>query len=294
MKERRTLNGKKEFILIPLSSYLKLILLFLSVFILNSSGTSGLETGIKRDNGEGRRNISKTTPVTYSYHVTKTYPHDPRAFTQGLAFENGFLYEGTGLYGKSSLRKIVLETGAVVQRFNLPPRLFGEGITIIRDKLIQLTWRSHVGFIYSRDSFKLIRIFQYSTEGWGITYDGKQLIMSDGSEHLYFINPETYEISGKVRVYDDKGFITKLNELEYIKGLIYANVWQSSRIAIIDPLTGQVNGWIELQELVRIAGGNNTTKTLNGIAYDEKSDRLFITGKLWPDIYEIRIAPSAD
>jgi glutamine cyclotransferase len=236
----------------------------------------------------------KTSPIVYSPRIIDKYPHDPKAFTQGLVFENGYLYEGTGLYGKSSLRKTVLESGDVVQRFNLSARLFGEGITIVQDTLIQLTWRSHIGFVYERDSFKLIRIFQYPTEGWGITYDGKQLIMSDGTEHLYFLNPETYEISGKVSVYDDNGLITKLNELEYIKGLIYANVWQSSRIAIIDPLTGQVNGWIDLQELVRSAGGNNTTKTLNGIAYDQESDRLFITGKMWPDIYEIQLARSAD
>jgi glutamine cyclotransferase len=249
---------------------------------------------IEQTKNPGGQDTVETAPVVYSPRIIDKYPHDPKAFTQGLVFENGYLYEGTGLYGKSSLRKTVLESGDVEKRLNLPARLFGEGITIVQDKLIQLTWRSHVGFVYARDSFELIRIFQYSTEGWGITYDGKRLIMSDGTEHLYFINPETYEISGKVRVYDDNGFITKLNELEYIKGLIYANVWQSSRIAIIDPLTGQVNGWIELQELVRIAGGNNTTKTLNGIAYDEKSDRLLITGKMWPDIYEIRIAPSAD
>ena len=198
------------------------------------------------------------------------------------------------MYGASSLRKIVLESGHVQQKLALPSQFFGEGITIVQDTLIQLTWRSHVGFVYARDSFKMIRIFQYSTEGWGITYDGKQLIMSDGTEHLYFYDPEKYVLSGKVRVYDENGFITKLNELEHIKGLIYANVWQSSRVAIIDPLTGKVNGWIELEELVRIAGGNNTTKTLNGIAYDEQSDRLFITGKRWPYLYEIKLVPRTD
>jgi glutamine cyclotransferase len=270
------------------------IFLILALIYVGTGQLFAYESKSEPAKGPGSQNIIKPSPVIYVPRIIKTYPHDPQAFTQGLVFEDGYLYEGTGLYGKSSLRKTVLETGHVEQRLTLPSQLFGEGITIIQDKLIQLTWRSHVGFVYAKDSFKLIRIFQYSTEGWGITYDGKQLIMSDGTEHLCFINPGTYEISGKVRVYDDNGFITKLNELEYIKGLIYANVWQSSRIAIIDPLNGQVNGWIELQELVRIAGGNNTTKTLNGIAYDEKSDRLFITGKMWPDIYEIQIAPSAD
>ncbi|KPK02770.1 MAG: glutamine cyclotransferase, partial [Nitrospira bacterium SG8_35_4] len=220
----------------------------------------------------GSQNTLKKSPVVYVPRIIKTYPHDPRAFTQGLAFANGYLYEGTGLYGASSLRKIALETGHIVQELALPSQFFGEGITIVQDRLIQLTWRSRIGFVYAEDSFKLTRMFQYSTEGWGITHDGRQLIMSDGTEHLYFINPETFEITGKLRVYDDRGFVTKLNELEFLKGQIYANVWQSSRIAIIDPLTGQVNGWIELQEIVRTAGGNNTTKTLNGIAYDGKKD----------------------
>jgi glutamine cyclotransferase len=250
-----------------------------------------------RSEGEaatGRQNTLKTSPVIYEPRIMRTFPHDPRAFTQGLVFDNGYLYEGTGLYGRSSLRKIVLETGDVVQKINLPKQFFGEGITIAQDKIVQLTWRSRIGFVYTRDHFELVSFFRFSTEGWGITYNGKQLIMSDGTEHLYFLDQKTYEISRKVRVHDDSGFVTKLNELEFIKGRIYANIWQSSRIAIIEPLTGQVKGWIELQELVQTAGGNDTTKTLNGIAYDEKSDRLFITGKLWPDIYEIRLSPSMD
>ena len=223
-------------------------------------GSSDEQTAVQ----EGRNTLKKSA-VIYVPRIIKTYPHDPHAFTQGLVFENGYLYEGTGRYGKSWIQKTVLETGHVEQQLSLSSQLFGEGITIVQDTLVQLTWRSRVGFVYAKDSFLLIRVFHYSTEGWGITYDGRQLIMSDGSEHLYFLSPETYEISGTVSVYDDTGIITKLNELEYIKGQIYANVWQSGRIAIIDPLTGQVNGWIDLQDLVRTAGGNNTTKTLNGI-----------------------------
>ena len=264
-------------------------LLFIGIGQLFAYGSSSGQTAIPDS-----QHALKKSPDIYIPRIIKTYPHDPRAFTQGLVFANGYLYEGTGLYGASSLRKVVLESGHVEQKLALPAQFFGEGITIVQDMLIQLTWRSHVGFVYARDSFKLIRMFQYSTEGWGVTYDGRKLIMSDGTEQLYFLNPETYEITGKVSVYDDTGFVTKLNELEFIKGQIYANVWQSSRIAIIDPLTGQVNGWIELQEIVRNAGGNNTAKTLNGIAYDEKRDRLLITGKQWPYLYEIRLIPVKD
>lgn len=250
---------------------------------------SGPPAGLDRP-----QDASVTSPVIHRPGIISTYPHDPGAFTQGLVFEGGYLYEGTGLYGRSSLRKTVLETGNVVQKLDLPDRFFGEGITIVRDGVVQLTWRSRVGFVYARDSLQLVRAFRYSTEGWGITYDGRRLIMSDGTEYLYFLDPETYRMSGKIRVHDDHGFIKRLNELEFIKGRIYANVWQSGRIAVIDPETGRVSAWIELQELVKTAGGDNTTKTLNGIAYDKENDRLFVTGKMWPSIYEIERVPSED
>jgi glutamine cyclotransferase len=269
------------------------IIFFIAALVLIDGGQL-FGYGSKSEAGSGSQNTVTTSPVIYEPRIMRTFPHDPQAFTQGLVFEDGYLYEGTGLYGKSSLRKIELETGDVVQAISLPNQFFGEGITIAQDKVVQLTWRSHIGFVYTLDRFKLLNAFHYATEGWGMTYDGEQFIMSDGTEHLYFLNPETYELSGKVRVYDDSGFVTKLNELEFIKGRIYANVWQSGRIAIIEPQTGEVKGWIELQELVRTAGGNNTTKTLNGIAYDKKSDRLFITGKMWSDIYEIRLSPSVN
>lgn len=219
----------------------------------------------------------------YAYKVINAYPHDKKAFTQGLIFEGGYLYEGTGQYGSSTLRKVELETGKVVQIYKLPPQFFGEGITIYKNQIIQLTWQSHIGFVYDLKSFDLMREFRYSTEGWGITNDGKRLIMSDGTAKLYFLDPETFKQIDQLRVRNAQGLVNMLNELEYIRGEIYANVWQENRIARISPKTGMVLGWIDLGGLCRWNG------VLNGIAYDVESDRLFVTGKLWPYIYEIKL-----
>jgi glutamine cyclotransferase len=232
--------------------------------------------------------LSETIPV-YSYKITNTYPHDSEAFTQGLVAHDGFLYEGTGIRRRSTIRKTELSTGDVLQSHTLPDSLFGEGITIFGNELIQLTWRSGTGFVYDKRRFVLLRTFHYTTEGWGITHDGKRLIMSDGTAVLYFLNPETFAVTGKVTVRDNKGPVTMLNELEYIRGDIYANVWRTHTIAIIDPETGRVRGWIDLEGLSRDAHGDTTLKTLNGIAYDEKTNRLFVTGKLWPKTYEIEL-----
>jgi glutamine cyclotransferase len=219
----------------------------------------------------------------YTYKVIKAYPHDNEAFTQGLVFENGYFYEGTGQYGSSSLRKVELETGNVVQIHRLPLQFFGEGITIYENRIIQLTWQSRLGFIYDKHSFRVLRKFRYPTEGWGITHDGKQLIMSDGTSTLYFLDPETLTQVGTLQVLDAHGPVTNINELEYIKGEIYANVWKKNRIARISPKTGIVVGWIELGGLCKWNG------VLNGIAYDSEHGRLFVTGKLWPYIYEIKL-----
>ncbi len=229
---------------------------------------------------------------SYTYKVVNIFPHDEKAFTQGLVFDEGILYEGTGLNGSSSLRGIKLETGKMLQGLKLPSRFFGEGITVFGNKLIQLTWRSNTGFVYDKSNFKLLGKFHYTTEGWGITHDSRRLIMSDGTAYLYFLHPETYEMTGHIEVTDDNGRVTRLNELEYIRGEIYANVWQTDKIAIIDPETGRVKGWIDLAKLSKLAGGDKALKTLNGIAYDKDTDRLFVTGKLWPNIYEVRIVRS--
>ncbi len=228
-----------------------------------------------------------TTPVSYTYEVVKVYPHDKDAFTQGLVIDEGFLYESTGLYGNSTLRHVELETGNVLQIYALPPELFGEGITVFGDKIIQLTWRSQMGFVYDKHSFELLREFSYPTEGWGITKDDSQLIMSDGTATLYFLDPETFEKVGQVEVYDN-GPVTYLNELEYINGEVYANIWGEEKIAIINPQTGQVKGWIDLTGIYN-QEDRDPNSVLNGIAYDTEGDRLFVTGKMWSQLFQIKV-----
>jgi len=235
---------------------------------------------------------SNSIPV-YSYNIVNTYPHDPHAFTQGLVFEDGFLYEGTGgLYGNSSLRKVELETGNILQIRKLSSEFFGEGITIYGNKVIQLTWQSHVGFVYDKNSLELLQEFNYSTEGWGITHDGQHLIMSDGTSTLHFLDPQTFEEIGQLDVSGDGGPVSRLNELEYVQGKIYANVWQTDRIAIIAPATGRVVGWIDLEGLLTAEDRTEPVDVLNGVAYDADNDRLFVTGKLWPKLFEIELVSS--
>ncbi|MFP3898054.1 MAG: glutaminyl-peptide cyclotransferase [Dehalococcoidia bacterium] len=223
----------------------------------------------------------------YTYTIVNTYPHDPDAFTQGLVFQDGTLYESTGGYAGSTLRRVDLQTGGILQVHELPDELFGEGITIWGNEIVQLTWKSGTGFVYDRRSFELLGEFHYSTEGWGITHDGECLIMSDGTSTLYFLSPETYEEIRQLEVFDNDGPVTRLNELEYIKREIYANVWQTDRIARISPDTGRVTGWIELQGLLTAQDRLEPVDVLNGIAYDSETERLFVTGKLWPKLFEI-------
>jgi glutamine cyclotransferase len=225
----------------------------------------------------------------YTYNITNTYPHDRDAFTEGLIFEDGVLYEGTGLLEQSTLRRVELETGAVLQIRELSDQLFGEGITIYGDKIIQLTWQSNIGFVYDKDSFELLQEFNYSTEGWGITHDGERLIMSDGTSTLHFLDPQTFEEISQLEVFDNDGPVTRLNELEYIQGEIYANVWQTDLVARIAPETGRVIGWIDLRGLLTAEDRLEPVDVLNGIAYDAEADRLFVTGKLWPKLCEIEL-----
>lgn len=232
---------------------------------------------------------SSSAPVT-GYKVIHSYPHDPDAFTQGLVYADGFLYEGTGMFGQSSIRKVDLTTGRVLQKVDLPNAYFGEGIVLWKDKLIELTWQSKIGFVYDRATFKQVGSFTYGREGWGITQDGKKLIMSDGSSTLYFWDPETFKEIGHLDVRDQGDPVNDLNELEYIRGEIYANVWHKDRIARISPSTGRVIGWINLTGLWN--GSDSAQKTLNGIAYDAKQNRLFVTGKLWANLFEIQAIPT--
>jgi len=234
---------------------------------------------------------SPVAPVYYTYTVVNTFPHDRTAFTEGLVYNNGFLYEGTGIPGRSQVRKEDLLTGTVLQSLDLPAPYFGEGITIYGNTIIELTWQSNIGFVYDKATFVQLQTFTYPTEGWGLTHDGKNLIMSDGTATLHFLDPATFAQVGSIDVYDQNGPVTMLNELEYIKGEIYANVWLTNRIAIISPITGHVVGWIDLTGLLSPADIVFPIDVLNGIAYDAKNDRLFVTGKLWPKLFEIDLVP---
>jgi len=225
----------------------------------------------------------------YTYQVLNTYPHDQTAFTEGLVFEDGVLYEGSGLYGHSNLRRVELETGKVLQIRELPNQYFGEGITIYKNKIIQLTWKSNLGLVYDKSNFELLQEFNYPTEGWGITYDGNCLIMSDGTSTLHFLDPETFEEIRQIEVYENDVPVTKINELEYVQGEIFANIWLTERIARINPLTGQVTGWIDLKGILSPKDCSEKVNVLNGIAYDIKNDRLFVTGKFWPKLFEIEL-----
>ena len=230
---------------------------------------------------------SDSDTVVYTYKLVHTYPHDRNAYTQGLVFENDFLYEGTGLYGSSTLRRVELGTGNILQMRQLPSRFFGEGITIYGDNIIQLTWKSKLGFVYDKDTFELKKRFSYPTEGWGITHNEKYLIISDGTSTLRLLDPKTFQEVDRIDVRKGGVPIDKLNELEYVQGKIYANVYRKDYIVIIDPQTGNADGRIELKGLLYPDDKNRPVDVLNGIAYDAKNDRLFVTGKLWPKLFEI-------
>lgn len=235
-------------------------------------------------------NPIQETPLNYTYEIVQSYPHDPNAFTQGLEYNDGFLFESTGSYPppiQSTLRKVELETGEVLKSKSLPDQYFGEGITILDNRIIQLTWISHKGFVYEKDSFELISEFSYPTQGWGITNDGHHLIMSDGSSTLYFLDPDTYEKIKEVKVVDQNP-VSNLNELEYVQGQVYANIFQEDKIAIINPQTGKVEAWIDLTG-INEETNQDPNKVLNGIAYDSERDRLFITGKNWSKLFHINL-----
>jgi len=232
--------------------------------------------------------------IVYTFRVVHSYPHDPQAFTQGLEYRDGFLYEGTGLNGRSTLRKEELETGRVLKETDVPQQYFGEGITVLGDRIVQLTWQSQTGFIYDRESFALRKTFAYVGEGWGLTHDAKHVYMSDGSAQIRVLNPETLEEERRITVNDDGQPIERLNELEVVGDEIYANVWGSDRIVRFSPADGHVTGWIDLTGLLPRSDRTTETDVLNGIAYDARGHRLFVTGKLWPKLFEIRLVARKD
>ncbi len=225
----------------------------------------------------------------YTYEVVNSWPHDPKAFTQGLAYHDGYLYESTGHHGTSSLRKVELKTGKVKKKHSVPEQYFAEGMTIFHDKVFQLTWQSRVCFFYDLKSFELLGEFHHGGEGWGITDDDKHLIMSDGTHQLRFLDPNNFLTVRIISVLHNNQPLKDLNELEYIKGEIYANIWHSEKIVRIDPTNGHILGWIDLAGLRPPDVPQDTDNVLNGIAYDEKEDRLFVTGKRWTKLFEIRL-----
>jgi glutamine cyclotransferase len=230
---------------------------------------------------------ARTTPV-YPHRVVRAYPHDRKAFTQGLVYHDGVFYESTGLYGESSLRKVAIESGEVLRRHDVNAQYFAEGLSEWGETLVQLTWRTGVAFVYDRETFKELKRFSYTGEGWGLTRTDRHLVMSDGSATLKLLDPSTFAQVSTLQVRDEHGPVTALNELEMVRGVIFANVWQSYRIAMIAPDSGTVTGWLDLTGLLP-ASERSRVDALNGIAYDERGDRLFVTGKWWPTVFQIEV-----
>lgn len=262
-------------------------------------GKSGLRIRLYMAGGESENHsrqitfLSDVVPVEYLYRVVREYPHDVKAYTQGLQYVDGELYEGTGNYGSSSIRRVNLETGNVMQIRDLDQSLFGEGITVLGERLYQLTYKSQVGFIYDRSTFQEIqKVYYQNHEGWGLTHNGEELIMSDGTNIIYFLDPEMFTINRQLEVYHNEGPANSLNELEYIHGKIYANRYFTDEIVIIDPSNGKVEGRINLKGILKATHRKPTTDVLNGIAWDAKGGRLFVTGKYWPLLFEISLRKS--
>jgi glutaminyl-peptide cyclotransferase len=241
--------------------------------------------------GQSSRPAGARRPREYTFKVINVFPHDTSAFTQGLVYRDGFLYEGTGLNGRSQLRKVRLETGEVVQHADLSREFFGEGIAIVGNNVLQLTWQSHVGFVYDLADFKLLRQFSYPGEGWGLASHGSDIFMSDGTAEIRVLNAATLKEKRRFTVRDGATAIDQLNELEFVDGEIFANIWQTDRVARISPQSGKVVGWIDLTGLLSPVFRRRDDAVLNGIAYDAAHKRLFVTGKLWPSIFEIQLVP---
>jgi glutaminyl-peptide cyclotransferase len=230
----------------------------------------------------------------YGYTVVHVYPHDSTAFTQGLEYHGGFLYEGTGLNGRSSVRKVKLETGQVVERVEVDPFYFGEGITVLNQQIFELTWKTQTGFIYSLPTFRKTKTFNYPGEGWGLTNDGRNIYMSDGTDEIRVWDPVTLQEKRRIMVRDQNEPVMNLNELEWVRGEIYANVWLTEKVARISPMDGRVLGWIDLQGILPKDDQKKDTDIVNGIAYDSLGKRLFVTGKLWPKLFEIKVVPKTE
>jgi glutamine cyclotransferase len=269
------------------------LVIFLLISLIATLGCNRYPTAsgnlLARDgSGPSESNLATGFPLD-TFQVVNSFPHDKDAFTQGLIYHDGVLYESTGLNGRSSLRRVELTTGRILNKVDVGAQFFAEGMTIFNGKIYQLTWKSGKGFIYDEVTLARIGEFAYDGEGWGLTHDDSYLIMSDGSSIIRFLDPATFNVARTVSVTSDGKPVDQLNELEYIKGEIFANIWQTDLIARIDPVSGNVKGWIDLKGLLPALDHNPETDVLNGIAYDAQTDRLFVTGKLWPRLFEIRI-----
>jgi glutamine cyclotransferase len=256
--------------------------------LLLSLATLGCQANPSANQSGKKIDGKQPTPI-YGYEIVHVWPHDREAFTQGLVFNDGKLLESTGEVGRSSLRRVELETGKVLQKVEVPPPYFAEGITLLKGKIYQLTWQHQLGLVYDAWTFEKIGQFNYQGEGWGVANDGQSLILSDGSSHIRFLDPDNFQVRKTIAVFDGSQPVSEINELEYIHGEIYANIWHADRIARIDPQTGHVVGWINLAGLLSPGEVQDEEAVLNGIAYDEASGRIFVTGKLWPKLFEIRV-----
>ncbi len=261
----------------------------------NGPGANGQNSNAAAHNADAPRpdtaansNAAAPAPVQ-GYEVVNTFPHDPQAFTQGLLFDEGALLESTGQYGQSSLRRVELKTGKVLKRVAVAPQFFAEGLTLMGGKLYQLTWQNKRGFVYDPQTFEKTGEFAYNSEGWGLTHDADSLILSDGSDRLRFIDPADFRVKREISVRDGGRPVYSLNELEYVRGEIYANVWHQNRVARIDPQTGRVLAWVDFSGLLKPGEVSDDEAVLNGVAYDEAGGRLFVTGKLWPKLFEVRL-----
>lgn len=264
------------------ASTVRISMLYLGIFLLRWNQIS------YSDSMEAPAQISDEIPV-YTYTILRTYPHDENAFTQGLVYEDSFLYESTGQYGDSSLRKVEPTTGQVLKIYEMDRRYFGEGIALQGNRIVQVTWQNREGFIYDKETFQPIQTFTYTSEGWGITYDGREFIMSDGTSTLRFLDADTLQTTRTIQVTSQGQPVVRLNELEYVEGEIFANIWFSDRIARINPENGNVTGWIDLSGILPQEDRTPYTNVLNGIAYDAKTGELYVTGKYWPKLFVIEV-----
>lgn len=249
----------------------------------------GCQSGVNVNYAASQPPANASPAAKPGYEIVNVFPHDPAAYTQGLVFSKGALLESTGREGYSTLRRVELQTGKVLEQVSIPRPYFAEGLALLNGKLYQLTWQHGVGFIYDATSFDKLGEFKYSGEGWGLTTDGSSLILSDGSSSIRFFDPETFKLRKSITVFDRGKPVTNINELEFVHGEIYGNIWYDNRVARIDPQTGRVNDWIDLTGLKELSGVSGEEGVLNGIAFDEATGRLFVTGKLWPKLFEIRL-----